>query len=323
MITAISSTYSAFTNSEPASSAGNAADSRAQRNTAAAAAVDSTATQPATTASRNDASTDLRPEQRVGDSARTSDVEQRLQDAENQQLVSRLSARDQEVRAHEQAHQAAGGTLAGAASYTYQRGPDGQLYAVGGEVSIQAPVSSGDPQQDLENAQTILRAALAPAEPSTQDMQVAASARALATESRAALASERMDAGTEPSDSDPPTVSASANAADRPPEPDSAAAVVSAGAGNDAVETVNPESQAAAGATLAEQLEQQSSERERSQQLRDELEAQRERRAENLAEYQQQMAQVQERLAEINRKLAEVGVLDPEYLIGAFINDQA
>jgi hypothetical protein len=35
------------------------------------------------------------------------------------------------------------------------------------------------------------------------------------------------------------------------------------------------------------------------------------------------MAQVQERLAEINRKLAEVGVLDPEYLIGAFINDQA
>jgi hypothetical protein len=323
MITAISSTYSAFTNSVPTSSASNAADSRAQRNAAAAPAVDSTATQPATAASRNDASTDLRPEQRVGDSARTSDVEQRLRDAENQQLVSRLSARDQEVRAHEQAHQAAGGTLAGAASYTYQRGPDGQLYAVGGEVSIQAPVSSGDPQQDLENAQTILRAALAPAEPSTQDMQVAASARALATESRAALASERMDAGTEPSDSDPPTVSASANAADRPPEPDSAAAVVSAGAGNDAVETVNPESQAAAGATLAEQLEQQSSERERSQQLRDELEAQRERRAENLAEYQQQMAQVQERLAEINRKLAEVGVLDPEYLIGAFINDQA
>jgi hypothetical protein len=323
MITAISSTYSAFTNSVPTSSASNAADSRAQRNAAAAAAVDSTATQPATAASRNDASTDLRPEQRVGDSARTSDVEQRLRDAENQQLVSRLSARDQEVRAHEQAHQAAGGTLAGAASYTYQRGPDGQLYAVGGEVSIQAPVSSGDPQQDLENAQTILRAALAPAEPSTQDMQVAASARALATESRAALASERMDAGTEPSDSDTPTASASANAADRTPEPDSAAAVVSAGAGTDAVETVNPESQAAAGATLAEQLEQQSSERERSQQLRDELEAQRERRAENLAEYQQQMAQVQERLAEINRKLAEVGVLDPEYLIGAFINDQA
>jgi hypothetical protein len=53
-----------------------------------------------------------------------------------EQLVKELEARDAEVKAHEAAHQSAGGGMTGAATYTYQQGPDGKMYAVGGEVSI-------------------------------------------------------------------------------------------------------------------------------------------------------------------------------------------
>ena len=53
-----------------------------------------------------------------------------------EQLVKELEARDAEVKAHDAAHQSAGGGMTGAATYTYQQGPDGKMYAVGGEVSI-------------------------------------------------------------------------------------------------------------------------------------------------------------------------------------------
>ncbi|MDV7392559.1 putative metalloprotease CJM1_0395 family protein, partial [Arthrospira platensis SPKY1] len=51
--------------------------------------------------------------------------------------LQQLQQRDREVRAHEMAHVAAGaGLVTRGASYTYQTGPDGQRYAIGGEVSI-------------------------------------------------------------------------------------------------------------------------------------------------------------------------------------------
>lgn len=90
------------------------------------------------------------------------------------QQIRELSARDREVRAHEQAHAAVGGAHAGSPSYEYQNGPDGKQYAVGGEVSISTSVISNDPHATLDKAQTIRRAALAPAEPSSQDRAVAA-----------------------------------------------------------------------------------------------------------------------------------------------------
>lgn len=116
---------------------------------------------------------------------------ERAQQRQDQQVLRQLGARDREVRQHELAHQAAGGAHTGAASYSYERGPDGRMYAVGGEVSIDTSSVSGDPGATLEKAEAIIRAAMAPAEPSSQDHQVAASARAMAAEARAELA--RMD----------------------------------------------------------------------------------------------------------------------------------
>ncbi|MBN2816862.1 MAG: hypothetical protein JXQ67_09275 [Campylobacterales bacterium] len=95
---------------------------------------------------------------------------------DEERLRNQLQARDSEVKAHEAAHKAAGGGMAGAASYTYQRGPDGKMYAIGGEVSISIPEAS-TPEEALKNARTIAAAAMAPANPSPQDFAVAASAR--------------------------------------------------------------------------------------------------------------------------------------------------
>ena len=91
-------------------------------------------------------------------------------------LVRSLQARDQQVRAHEQAHLAASGGLAtSGASYIYQKGSDGVSYAIGGEVTID--VSPGrTPQDTIARAETIRTAALAPADPSGQDRAVAAAA---------------------------------------------------------------------------------------------------------------------------------------------------
>jgi len=94
---------------------------------------------------------------------------------EEKRVVSQLQSRDAEVRAHEQAHISASGGLAGGASYSYQEGPDGRRYAVGGEVGIS--VSSGaTPDETIQKAQQVRSAALAPAQPSGQDRAVAAAA---------------------------------------------------------------------------------------------------------------------------------------------------
>ncbi|MCB1890041.1 MAG: hypothetical protein KDH20_20720 [Rhodocyclaceae bacterium] len=114
---------------------------------------------------------------------------------EEQKVVRELEARDREVRAHEAAHMRAGGDLVrGSASFSYQRGPDGQQYAVGGEVSIDTSAGS-TPAETIAKAQRIRAAALAPAEPSSTDMQVAAEASRMAAQARAEQAAASREKG--------------------------------------------------------------------------------------------------------------------------------
>ena len=117
---------------------------------------------------------------------------------EDQQRVRELKARDSEVRAHEQAHlSAAGGFAKGGASYTYERGPDQQMYAVGGEVQVDTSAIADDPVATLRKAQVIRSAALAPANPSAQDRQVAAAATQMASEAQADIAATRTEEGSD------------------------------------------------------------------------------------------------------------------------------
>ncbi len=109
--------------------------------------------------------------------------------AEKEQLaeIIELSKRDREVRAHEQAHASVGGRYAGAPSLSYQRGPDGRLYAVSGEVPIDTSPIPNDPQATLEKELIVQRAALAPSDPSAADRSIAAKAGAIAGQARAEL----------------------------------------------------------------------------------------------------------------------------------------
>ena len=116
----------------------------------------------------------------------------RAQEERELEEIRSLKQRDQEVRAHEQAHSASGGVHAGSASFSYETGPDGVRYAVGGEVSVDVSKVSDDPQATLDKMEQIQRAALAPAEPSAQDRQVAAQAAQKAAQALNEISQQQM-----------------------------------------------------------------------------------------------------------------------------------
>lgn len=108
--------------------------------------------------------------------------------AAEERVLAQLQRRDDEVRAHEMAHLSASGGLAvGGASFSYQTGPDGKRYAVGGEVNIDTSAGR-TPEETLQKAEQIRSAALAPAEPSAQDRKVAAEAGRMAAQARLDIA---------------------------------------------------------------------------------------------------------------------------------------
>ncbi len=109
------------------------------------------------------------------------------------QQVQRLKRRDTEVRTHEQAHLSTAGQYArGGASYTYQRGPDGVAYAVGGEVGIDLSKEKSA-EATVAKMQTIKRAALAPASPSPADRSIAAQATLIESEARKEVFLQRQE----------------------------------------------------------------------------------------------------------------------------------
>ncbi|MCW8854721.1 MAG: putative metalloprotease CJM1_0395 family protein [Gammaproteobacteria bacterium] len=109
-------------------------------------------------------------------------------------ILQLLRARDREVRAHEAAHIAAGREyIRGGPNYTLQQGPDGRSYAIGGEVHLDASPIPNDPEATLTKAEIVRRAALAPAEPSPQDVQVASNASSMAARARIDLAIQRRN----------------------------------------------------------------------------------------------------------------------------------
>ena len=113
---------------------------------------------------------------------------------EDKEVVDKLKKRDQEVKTHEQAHMAAGGQyVRGGASYTYQSGPDGKRYAIGGEVNIDTSPIPGKPDATITKMMTVRAAALAPAEPSGKDQAVAASATQAMAKAQAEKAKMRTE----------------------------------------------------------------------------------------------------------------------------------
>lgn len=124
------------------------------------------------------------PEQREESAEREQEAQQLIED---QTIIRELKSRDQEVRAHEQAHASVGGQYAGAPQYDYDTGPDHRKYAVSGEVRIDVTPIPGDPKATILKMRQVRAAALAPADPSPQDLKVAAEANRMIVEAQGKL----------------------------------------------------------------------------------------------------------------------------------------
>lgn len=119
--------------------------------------------------------------------------QQQQQEQQDAKEIEQLKARDQEVRTHEQAHATTGGQYAGSPQYEYTTGPDNKRYITGGEVSIDVSEAKS-PEETLRKMEQVRAAALAPAEPSSQDLKVAAEASQKAVEARSDIAEENREA---------------------------------------------------------------------------------------------------------------------------------
>ncbi len=118
---------------------------------------------------------------------------------EEQAQLAELQATDQRVRAHEQAHAAAG---AYNVRYDYQTGPDGKQYAVGGSAQIATTTNSSDPDGRIAEARKMRNAALAPADPSSEDMAVAAKATRIEMEAQVQKLEEQVEEQRQTGDED-------------------------------------------------------------------------------------------------------------------------
>ena len=87
-----------------------------------------------------------------------------------------------EIYAHELAHKSAGGALAG--SIVIERNADGIPFA--GHVDIKMPsLNPNNPQKTINDANTVIRSAMAPFAPSDQDYRVAAQAQSIKMQAQA------------------------------------------------------------------------------------------------------------------------------------------
>ena len=104
--------------------------------------------------------------------------------------IQAIRNRYNEIYAHELAHKNAAGSLAGPIVVE----KDNNGIPVGGHVSIEIPsVDSKNPQKTIDQADVVIKSALAPADPSNQDYKVAAKARAIKAQAEHIQSTKRLD----------------------------------------------------------------------------------------------------------------------------------
>lgn len=86
-------------------------------------------------------------------------------------VLEKFKRTDAQIRSHEQIHASIGHTTA-PISYTYQQGPDGKMYAVGGSVRLDTSIPD-DPKAAAFKLDQISKAASGPVDSSGADNQIA------------------------------------------------------------------------------------------------------------------------------------------------------
>ena len=99
----------------------------------------------------------------------------------NQQKKALITQRYNEIYSHEQKHKSAAGSLGGAIVIE----KDSQGIPTGGHVDIKMPgLDKKNPDKTIKDANTVIKAAMAPSDPSNQDYKVAAKAQAIKTQAQ-------------------------------------------------------------------------------------------------------------------------------------------
>ena len=111
----------------------------------------------------------------------------------NIQQKNALKDRDSAVKQHEAAHLIAGTGVTSGLTYTYQQGADGSSYAIGGEVTLSMQ-EGATPEETIQRAQKMRLAALAPADPSAQDQDLAIMAMKMEAQAREERAEKQKEA---------------------------------------------------------------------------------------------------------------------------------
>lgn len=93
--------------------------------------------------------------------------------AEEEQVIRDLRERDRRVREHEDRHFYVGQLFTKPPEYWTVLAPDGGRYAVSGMVAMDVSPVAGDPAATRRKWETLLRAALAPTDPSERDQALA------------------------------------------------------------------------------------------------------------------------------------------------------
>jgi len=86
-------------------------------------------------------------------------------------VLEKFKNKDAEIRTHEQVHASIGHTTA-PISYSYQQGPDGKMYAVGGSVRLETSMPD-DPKAAAFKLDMLQKAASAPSNTSGADNAIA------------------------------------------------------------------------------------------------------------------------------------------------------
>jgi len=106
--------------------------------------------------------------------------------------IKELEKMDKAVREHEQVHKAVAGPYAGEITYRFVTGPDGKRYAVGGSTPLGAP-QCRRPEETIRVMNKLRQAAMAPGDPSPEDMHVARLAAMREQEARAEIRRESAE----------------------------------------------------------------------------------------------------------------------------------
>jgi len=94
-----------------------------------------------------------------------------VDEADFARVLEKFKNKDAEIRTHEQIHASIGHTTS-PISYSYQQGPDGKMYAVGGSVRFDTSIPD-DPKAAAFKLDILQKAASGPAQTSAADNTIA------------------------------------------------------------------------------------------------------------------------------------------------------